>query len=332
MPIFFNCILIKEAINEKDLVSIIEGNTPTLYLTSDLSDEPIGQLDTYKISKDWIKLKPKVFLPLIKNNIMVLSSIPGATNTGQCIQEKLIYDFFIQKEERKIPQNLRKVMSIDAAIETIKNKTLKFTPPSKFNDFQEGFASFSDLGYEPLDESGRPVEDYEQLIDKFYVSCFSEGAWNNLSLSIYGDKGKGVMLIFNGEKLEQSYGLELKPVKYMFNEPSLGTLDSDEKIAKALQAKHISWEYEKEWRFIQRKEGLCYTGNHLGDGSILLPFSGEALKYIYIGPKADPQKKQELLQTLLESGLNDHVKVYPIIKNNLKYNELILSFSPINLH
>lgn len=330
MSHFYDCILIKNAVNGNDLVSIIQNGEPTLYLTNTLSDSPIGQLDCYEVSHTWLKLSPKIFLPLIKHDLMLLSCISGAENTGQAIQEKRIYDYFIQKAERQLPRNLRKVMSMDAAIATIKSKSLKFTPPSKFNDFQEGFANFTDINYEPVDEQGQAITNYDQLIDKFYVTCFGEGPWNNLALSIYGDEGKGAMFIFNSQKLEECYRHRLEPIKYLFDEPNLGILNSDEKIYNALQAKHISWEYEKEWRFIIRKEKVGESSNHLEDSSVVLPFHESALLYIYVGPKADTMKRQELLDAIVDSGLNDTVKVYQLSNNNLAYNRLTTSLFTIN--
>lgn len=310
-----NGILSKGDDEKIDMITILEQGRSEVYLASNTHDLPIGAFnhDQYKTpDPSWWKLEPKQFLPMLKRELLTNQSLRagGAWQTNRC-QE--IYDEYISQEERVMPLRVRKIMDTDAAIKALECKTVKFTQPVDFNDFQEGSADFDDLY-----KYANAATAHMNRIKDFYVTSFGEGPWNYLALSIYGNSGNGVLFVYNTEKICKCFQQNLVPVRYVFAPPHL---NHDESVSRALHFKHIPWEYEKEWRLILHKDEIdSMKLRDMGSYSALLPLDMSALDFIYIGPRVsqeDSRKIHELAQSLNNPRLEVFNINYPINQYNV---------------
>lgn len=273
---FENGILVKGG--AVDIVTMVVNEQQRVYLSTDTLDEPIGVLNRDTPSDTWIELPEAIYIPIVKHLALVNEGLPGGKSAWQTDKAKEIYDTYISAIERNKPKRLRKVMNMKGAIETLEGMTLKFTPPHEFNDIQEG-ASYI------LDPSNEYIAPEAALVDDIFITCFAEGPWNNTALSLYGDKGKGVMFVFDCEKLEEDFQSSLIPIKYQFSPPVCFSSG----IEHAFTAKHVPWEYEKEWRFILSSEDVnILNADKMPDcDSFLVPFKKESIYAIYFGPRAN---------------------------------------------
>lgn len=273
---FENGILVKGG--AVDIVTMVVNEQQRVYLSTDTLDEPIGVLNRDTPSDTWIELPEAIYIPIVKHLALVNEGLPGGKSAWQTDKAKEIYDTYISAIERNKPKRLRKVMNMKGAIETLEGMTLKFTPPHEFNDIQEG-ASYI------LDPSNEYIAPEAALVDDIFITCFAEGPWNNTALSLYGDKGKGVMFVFDCEKLEEDFQSSLIPIKYQFSPPVCFSSG----IEHAFTAKHVPWEYEKEWRFILSSEdvNILNADRMPNCDSFLVPFKKESIYAIYFGPRAN---------------------------------------------
>lgn len=281
---FENGILVKGG--AVDIVTMVVNEQQRVYLSTDTLDEPIGVLNRDTPSDTWIELPEAIYIPIVKHLALVNEGLPGGKSAWQTDKAKEIYDTYISAIERNKPKRLRKVVNMKGAIETLEGMTLKFTPPHEFNDIQEG-ASYI------LDPSNEYIAPEAALVDDIFITCFAEGPWNNIALSLYGDNGKGVMFVFDCEKLEENFQSRLIPIKYQFSPPECFSSG----IEQAFTVKHVPWEYEKEWRFILSSEdvNILNADKMPNCDSFLVPFKKESIYAIYFGPRAKREDIQHIL-------------------------------------
>lgn len=301
-----------------DIVTMVVNEQRRVYLSTDTLDEPIGVLDRETPSNTWIELPESIYIPIVKHLALVNDGLPGGKLAWQTGKAKEIYDTYISAIERNKPKRLRKFVNMEGAIATLKGMTLKFTPPHDFNDIQEG-ASYI------LDPSNEYIAPEAALVDDIFITCFAEGPWNNMALSLYGDSGKGVMFEFDCEKLEEDFQTRLIPIKYQFSPP----VCSSSEIERAFTAKHVPWEYEKEWRFILSSEDIKQrNAEKMKDcDSVLLPFKKEALYAIYFGPRANEDDIQNIRSIVQDKWGEEKRPIIGRIKPSFTcYNDMSLEF------
>lgn len=268
-----------------DIVTMVVNEQRRVYLSTDTLDEPIGVLDRETPSNTWIELPEAIYIPIVKHLALVNEGLLGGKSAWQTDKAKEIYDTYISVLKRDKPKRLRKVVNMEGAIATLKGMTLKFTPPHEFNDIQEGAAYI-------LDPSNEYIAPEAALVDDIFITCFAEGPWNNIALSLYGDNGKGVMFVFDCEKLEENFQSRLIPIKYQFSPPECFSSG----IEQAFTVKHVPWEYEKEWRFILSSEdvNILNADKMPNCDSFLVPFKKESIYAIYFGPRANEDDIQNI--------------------------------------
>lgn len=298
-----NGILYKEYAQGIDVVTVHVNGKHEVYLAANTTEFQIGTFDygQYDIpDPSWQHLPPALFLPILLDIIKKNLSHPGGNNCWQTEMAKYIYDIYIKLETKDPPVLVRKVMDTEAALKALEHSTIKFTKPKAFNDFQEGAANRSEFCNGSDKDIKEAVEQHMEEINKYLVTCFTEGPWNYLALSLYGNKGDGVIFVYNSKKLSSFFHKELIQVHYVFYPPHLETGTPS---SKALHFKHIPWEYEKEWRLILTKEEIesirkessdLQPDFKIDDDSELLYLNPEVLEYIYIGPKVSPENCDEI--------------------------------------
>lgn len=299
-----------------DIVTMVVNEQQRVYLSTDTLDEPIGVLDRETPSNTWIELPEAIYIPIVKHLALVNDGLLGGKSAWQTGKAKEIYDTYISAIKRNKPKRLRKVVNMEGAIATLKGMTLKFTPPHDFNDIQEG-ASYI------LDPSNEYIAPEAALVDDIFITCFAEGPWNNMALSLYGDNGKGVMFVFDCEKLEEDFQSSLIPIKYQFSPPVCFSSE----IEQAFTVKHVPWEYEKEWRFILSSEDIKQrNAEKMKDcDSVLLPFKKEALYAIYFGPRANEDDIQNIRSIVRDKWQDERAPfIGKISPKSIDYNDMSL--------
>lgn len=321
-----NGILFRTALY--DVVSVMENNQPCVYAAFDTRDLAVGEnLSLLKPHDTWRRMDGQEIVPLLKQFAITCESAPSKKTSWENECAKKLYDYYIDQEERESPANIRKIMSSKGAYDCLNNLTLKFSPPSEFNDIQEGFAIFPDSN----DTSILKREyNLKKDLDRYCICCFSEGPWNNLALSLYGNMGDGVILVFKREELEKKMNAELIPIKYRFNPPQIDPSNVEYSAFTALQSKHIPWEYEREWRFIIKREILeakSHTLYREGSASLLMPYREEDLRGIIIGPRVNEYFKKKLIAKIRNIRVkNKRIYCGIILPRSEGYNSLGLSF------
>ena len=309
---FENGILVKGG--AVDIVTMVVNEQQRVYLSTDTLDEPIGVLERDTPSDTWIELPEAIYIPIVKHLALVNDGLSGGSSEWQTGKAKEIYDTYISVLKRDKPKRLRKVVNMEGAIATLKGMTLKFTPPHEFNDIQEGAAYI-------LAPSNEYISTEDALVDDIFITCFAEGPWNNMALSLYGDNGKGVMFVFDSEKLEEDFQSRLIPIKYQFSPPVCFSSG----IEHAFTAKHVPWEYEKEWRFILSSEdvNLLKAKKMETCDSFLVPFKKEALYAIYFGPRAKREDIQHILSIVKDKWGEGTRPIIGMIKpRSTDYNDM----------
>lgn len=309
------------------------NNEINIYFINKVLPLPLGKFN--EISEDyteWIKLPANLFLPLLKNLAGTNDKDEKGKSTGVANAAKRLYDYFLDKEKilRNQPALIRKVLDIDTAICSLAKQTIKFTPRDEFNDIQEGYVRY----YEGCPAYTLIKDTIERKLneemEKYRIACFAEGPWNNLALSLYGNKGNGVLFIFNAEKLSKQLNQELSPIKYRYNPPKCSADNIPVAALEALKCKHISWEYEKEWRYIMKKDELkaLQAQPMKNSKSLLWEFKMDALEKILVGPRVCDDKWMRLRCIVYEknkSNPDSHVKIQKLGVDRSEYNSLPIS-------
>ncbi len=206
--------------------------------------------------------------------------------------------------------------NIEFVEKIIKDKTIKFSDPTTFNDPFEcmsiiGVFSYSDIRdklHEEYLNQGKSFNEeiakihYDELIfsmrDEFHKSSLPKygilslsSVWNNILMwSHYASQHKGIVLIFKYIPSNDFYENMMK-VRYKngieFFE--LSHSNKDKKIWESFSTKHTMWEYENEYRIISPPSAL-----HMFDGAKIKPFPKELLLGIIFGIKTLDQHKVDI--------------------------------------
>lgn len=228
------------------------------------------------------------------------------------------------------------------AIQIITNKTLYFSSPDKLNDpldskfdlkiknsqyfsketktvLKESISNLSEEIREYLRNVGselgnitsqeRLLKEYFTFIQNTYlgICCFSRTHSENLLWTHYADQAKGVCLVFDKEKLLESFQKNLKksnykiihhPVSYRGVKKLIVRLYKNGEIGYSNQylfSKTSHWKYEKEYRFVlemrNKNDSLFYKTNRF---SHFFDFDIECIKYIIEGQRMPPEHRNIL--------------------------------------
>lgn len=163
------------------------------------------------------------------------------------------------------------------------------------------FKSIQDWSYARLmGDDVRLINDIQQCIAQFGVSCFTSDVNHPLMWSHYADHHAGYGVQYELKELEMA---ELEPslttehVQYVSRLPQLCLsevlLAPHQTLSRMLATKSLHWAYENEWRLIKH--------GHKG-GYIAMPF-GLKITGLIAGEKMQPQDESLLRSKAEEFGV-----------------------------
>jgi hypothetical protein len=127
----------------------------------------------------------------------------------------------------------------------------------------------------------------ERIRKRFGVFCMTEAKNNLLMWSHYADSHRGFCLGFSTQ--EEFFGAKrafpIEKRHYRIERPCINLIAKNYKdqIVDALLIKHKPWEYEAEWRIIDKK------------GAGLQEFPKESLVEVILGCKIDPENRNRIM-------------------------------------
>jgi len=173
---------------------------------------------------------------------------------------------------------------------------LFFTDPSEFNDpFEMVPALFKRKVFQRVKETSKKIssetmnrvllevwEEHKDRYKKWGVCCFTESVDDIVMWSHYGDKHKGVCLVFDTSyKFFKGVG----KVRYVPERPSMPMFRKDpQRILEIMLCKLELWSYEKEWRLFRRHRNRSYV------------FPKSSLIGIVFGCRCSPEDKDLILR------------------------------------
>lgn len=176
---------------------------------------------------------------------------------------------------------------------------LYFTDPSEFNDpFEMIPAVFKTKTFKRVSESSKIIspeavdralleawEMYKEQYRKWGVSCFTEALDDIVMWSHYGDKHRGVCLIFD---TTYKFFKGVMQVKYVSERPLIPVFRKDpQEIIEIMRCKLQLWSHEKEWRLFRKLRNRAYV------------FPKSSLKGIVFGCRCPAEDKDLILRRLM---------------------------------
>jgi len=242
------------------------------------------------------------------------------------------------------------------SLQTIVNNTLYFNSPNLLNDpldcqFEIQITNLEFFSKKIVDfiKSKRPLlnqklnylsrnvllshnqELQKEFLNEFFkfdfienhgICSFSQTVYDNLLWSHYGDKAKGICIVFKKDELIKSIDESLKDSYYTFNHDFVrykGVKKLTFKLKnnnngfsytnKHFYSKTKHWSYEKEYRIVLIKKFKEWNHfNYPYDFMRMVPFSKESIHSIILGEKIDTQDKQLIENIVNKSNLNIPLK------------------------
>lgn len=197
----------------------------------------------------------------------------------------------------------------------------------KIPDFYENMCNTIDNNQELTemynDSYKRIKEDFENLKNELFVSCFSShrNLCKSLMWSHYANCHKGFCIAYDGLALMKSHDDNvLMPVFYKAKIEPLWYYFLDEKKQKEFQlvtvyTKSNEWKYEDEWRLLEQehsKKGMA------GYNKKFIP-----AKCVYVGCNASDELKKNLSEICREK----EIKLYQM---KMKTNSFELSYETVS--
>jgi hypothetical protein len=97
------------------------------------------------------------------------------------------------------------------------------------------------------------LNSYKKLRNNLYMACFSERNDSILMWSHYANFHKGFCIEYSRESLIIKYKRTINPIIYDDNRVNIWDIN-DDSWHKVILTKAFDWEYEKEYRFIIKKD------------------------------------------------------------------------------
>jgi len=162
-------------------------------------------------------------------------------------------------------------------------------------------------------------DQYESLIKRAGVCCFSETCTNILMWSHYADKHTGYCLEFSTQLPESFFPEMVRHVHYQENYPVVRLFASDQdpdELGKlAFLTKAPDWKYEKEWRVTSKEPGT-------------VPFSPALLTGIILGCKMNADHEKQILSWITKRSFPIVVKKAIMNNKEFKLDIVALQVEP----
>lgn len=222
-------------------------------------------------------------------------------------------------DKDNIPDIVYKYLDFETGIEKVlKNKTIKFSTPSSFNDpfdcyqvlidqkskvsrEKKGFSDFFKTDYEAADKflRSKNIEVFKRLKEEIRITSFSVCYNNILMWSHYGEKHTGVCIglstkLNKTEFCKVDYEINIVPKPFNDLGEKKHNLDA---IGYWLYTKSIDWEYEQEIRFINNYK------------TEFLKFNDKLIEEVIFGLKVPLEKIKNKIKELQLYGYK-HVNFY----------------------
>jgi len=230
---------------------------------------------------------------------------------------------------------LYKYVSVDRAVQILKNKSIRFSQPDQLND---AFELLPTLNIEELKsvylaesrgaKSLRGLDDFTLGFTQAFLSgyesvgvlCLSEKFDVPLMWAHYAENYRGVVIGFDIEEgalakadfIESEEFCKLAKISYsesrfMYPNSVMGPLDY-------MFHKDICWKYESEWRIVRSLNTLSNIGNDIYVGN----FNTQTIRCVIFGPLFSKTNYSKILD-VLRSDDYSHVGKYTSHLEDLRY-------------
>lgn len=231
-----------------------------------------------------------------------------------------------------LPKKLYKYMNFDysreSKLESLKNNQIWMSSTKKLNDPYDCLGFYIDkdkliknnkINSETIEKL---IEAFVQLREPYRLTCFSEELFNMPMWGNYASCHSGICLEYDLENLdeESEFFKLLFPVAYeeervdltnTYENLILGKQFNELTLFFTSVVKHISWQYEKEWRYITSD-----VGNENSEGLLKkLPISPSA---VYLGYNISKENRISLIDIYKDT----HTNIYSMQMNNERFFNL----------
>jgi len=239
-----------------------------------------------------------------------------------------------------------KYINVESGIKILKNKTLWFSKPERFNDpydcykrlikitpSAKGIESYVDRNFPRIKKTERDrkikyylnnqetlMEDIKQGIkereDNIGVTCFSKSFNNILMWSHYSDNHTGICIGFKFNFSTEDFFIY--PVNYLHEFPNTDYFTVPENaLLDWVLTKSTNWQYEQEIRAV--------SFNRSGIHSI----ESNVITEVYLGSKINPRDK-EIIKSLSE---NTNIKLFQMAmeENRFELKAQVLTKNKVHL-
>lgn len=233
---------------------------------------------------------------------------------------------------------LYRYLDFDGGLETLKNGTLKLTPPSEFNDPFEMYPTFAvDIGhvFSESRAAGKiprelSFEDFKGKTDLRAINraaqeehrrgmnetlgavCFSRKPNSPAMWAYYGQHHTGIVIGFDADHRDfpPQYRNMLCKVRYEKQRPRVTDLNSPDDLYH-FYTKSREWRHEGEIRILMPFETLCVQhGKIKGRKACFIPFPKAVVHSIYLGCRMPEDQQREVIARLPAWGYTGIRKVF----------------------
>lgn len=230
------------------------------------------------------------------------------------------------------PDELYKYMKPETALIVLKNKTLRYSEPSEFNDYYDATPPyiFADTNI-TKEQSDLLRTVLNPLTEQSRILSLSSTNNDIMMWGHYTGCNKGVVIGFNpnAERFKKAtkvnYDDNIVKISGSYYELT-NVLKNIKPFLKALETlfttKRLCWQYENEWRIVinlefnnfwilgARKNNPEYetaaTQIEQNMPYVDLPFKPEDVKSIYLGAKIAPENQKEIINLIKQNY--QHIK------------------------
>ncbi len=205
---------------------------------------------------------------------------------------------------------LFRYLTIEGGLATLKNGTLKLTPPREFNDpFETCFGLDPGTAYSARDGGVKAQANIRNLANERGVVCFSASHDLVLMWAYYAERHTGMVIEFDehDSSFSRMYGPSLEKVDYVppDKRPLIRTMPPylDPADRAVLRVKSEHWSHEVETRLIYPlsfKEVTQGTVNN--QPAWFLKYPRSAVKTIFFGIRMSKEQKEEIAKNMAGWG------------------------------
>lgn len=208
---------------------------------------------------------------------------------------------------------LFRYLTFEGGLATLKNGTLKITPPREFNDpFEAYFGLEAKASCRFREDGVKTQENISNLANQRGVVSFSRR--HNLALmwAYYTDEHEGMVIEFDekDDAFNQRYGESLEHVDYV--QPEERPLIRDEppyldpSDRRVLRVKSAEWIHEEETRLIYPLNFVeVTTGKVNGRPAWFLKYPQSSVKAVYFGIRMSKEQKEVIAGSMVGWGFKN---------------------------